>query len=216
VYETWDDGTTMEWGEILAWEPPHRFTMTWRSTPVPTEVELGFTELGPALTRVTVEHRGWEILTAEQLREDCGAPGGYSTGSYDHGWQLILDSFASAAEAPTAEAPPEITDDYMLEMMTTTKEYTVVLLSQGPNWDDPNRDKIIWEHGRRNFALRAEGVLAIVCPVLDKTPSRGIGIFNATVDETERIMDGDPAVEASVMTFEVHPVRSFPNDRLPD
>ena len=98
VYETWDDGTTKEWGEILAWQPPHRFTMTWRSTPIPTEIELGFTQIGPALTRVTVEHRGWEKLTEQQLREDCSAPGGYSTGSYDHGWKLVLDSFASSVE----------------------------------------------------------------------------------------------------------------------
>jgi len=215
VYETWDDGTTKEWGEILAWQPPHRFTMTWRSTPIPTEIELGFTQIGPALTRVTVEHRGWEKLTEQQLREDCSAPGGYSTGSYDHGWKLVLESFASSVEASNHEPQPEITDDYMLEALTATKEYTFVLLNEGPNWDDPNRDKIIWEHGRRNFALRADGVLAIVCPIIDDSQRCGIGIFNAPVDETTSVMDGDPAVEAGVMTFEVHPVRSFPNDRLP-
>jgi hypothetical protein len=27
------------------------------------------------LTRVAVEHRGWETLDDEQLREDCAAPG---------------------------------------------------------------------------------------------------------------------------------------------
>jgi uncharacterized protein YndB with AHSA1/START domain len=215
VYETWDDGTTREWGEVLAWDPPHRFVMTWRSTPVPTEVELGFTALGPALTRVTVEHRGWEALTEAQLREDCGAPGGYSTGSYDHGWQLVLDSFAAALAASEAHDLPEITDEYMLEKLATTKAYTFLLLTQGPNWDHPDHDKIIWEHGRRNFALREDGVLAIVCPIIDDTARCGIGLFNATVEETERIYADDPAVRAGVLTFEVHPVRSFPNDRLP-
>ena len=210
VYETWDDGTTADWGEILVWDPPHRFTMTWRSTPVPTEVELGFVQLGPSLTRITVEHRGWENLTDEQLRADCAEPGGYSTGSYDRGWQLVLDRFAASANAPS-----DITDDYMLEMMTTTKEYTFLLLSRGPNWDHPDRDNIIWEHGRRNFALRAAGVLAIVCPVLDDSGACGIGIFNATPEETAHIYAADPAVEAGVMTFEVHPVRSFPGDCLP-
>jgi hypothetical protein len=39
-------------------------------TPAPTEVELMFTPLGPALTRVAVEHRGWEALDDAQLRED--------------------------------------------------------------------------------------------------------------------------------------------------
>jgi hypothetical protein len=98
VYETWDDGTTVEWGELLAWEPPGRFIMTWAiSTPVPTEVELTFTALGPALTRVAVEHRGWEALTEEQLRQDCAAPGGYSSGAYVTGWALILERFAATA-----------------------------------------------------------------------------------------------------------------------
>ena len=47
VYETWDDGTEVDWGELLAWEPPARFVMTWAMTPVPTEVELSFAALWP-------------------------------------------------------------------------------------------------------------------------------------------------------------------------
>ena len=55
-----------------------------------TEVELTFTGLGPALTRVAVEHRGWEQLTDEQLAEDCALPGGYLGGAYGEGWARIL------------------------------------------------------------------------------------------------------------------------------
>jgi hypothetical protein len=29
VYETWDDGTVVVWGDVLVWEPPTRFAMTW-------------------------------------------------------------------------------------------------------------------------------------------------------------------------------------------
>jgi hypothetical protein len=47
VYETWDDGTTVEWGDVIAWDPPARFAMSWQGTPAPTEVELTFQELGP-------------------------------------------------------------------------------------------------------------------------------------------------------------------------
>ena len=97
VYETWDDGTEVDWGELLAWEPPARFVMTWTMTPVPTEVELSFAALGPALTRVTVEHRGWEALSDAQLAEDCALPGGYASGGYSVGWARILDRFAAAA-----------------------------------------------------------------------------------------------------------------------
>ena len=94
VYETWDDGTEADWGRILVWDPPDRFVMTWENTPVATEVELSFRALGPALTRVSVEHRGWEALTPEQLGEDCALPGGYARGSYSTGWVRILARFA--------------------------------------------------------------------------------------------------------------------------
>jgi hypothetical protein len=100
VYETWQDGTVLEWGELLVWQPPHRFTMTWTGTPAPTEVELTFTALGPALTRVAVEHRGWEALSEAQLSEDCALPGGYTCGAYSKGWTAILARFTAAAEAP--------------------------------------------------------------------------------------------------------------------
>ena len=99
VYETWDDGTTVDWGEVTVWRPPSGFAMTWTSTPAPTEVELTFRALGPALTHVAVEHRGWEALTEEQLGEDCAAPGGYRSGAYASGWARVLERFTAAAEA---------------------------------------------------------------------------------------------------------------------
>ena len=98
VYETWDDGTTVDWGEVVVWQPPGRFVMSWVQTPAPTEVELAFTTLGPGLTRVTVEHRGWEHLTEEQVGEDCAAPGGYRSGAYSAGWLLVLERFARSVE----------------------------------------------------------------------------------------------------------------------
>jgi len=96
VYETWDDRTEIDWGTVTEWEPSERFTMTWTGTPATTEVELNFAVLGPNLTRVTVEHRGWEALTDEQLAEDCALPGGYSSGSYARGWATILARLARA------------------------------------------------------------------------------------------------------------------------
>jgi uncharacterized protein YndB with AHSA1/START domain len=98
VYETWHDGTAVDWGTLLAWEPPERFVMTWNITSVATEVELSFAELGPALTRVAVEHRGWERLTDEQLARDCALPGGYVGGAFTRGWAQILGAMSAAAE----------------------------------------------------------------------------------------------------------------------
>ena len=96
VFETWQDGTEVDWGEVLAWEPPARFVMTWNMAAAVTEVELTFTVLGPALTRVAVEHRGWEQLTEEELARDCALHGGYLGGAYRSGWTRILGRFAAS------------------------------------------------------------------------------------------------------------------------
>jgi Activator of Hsp90 ATPase homolog 1-like protein len=106
VYETWGDGTTVDWGEVLVWDPPAGFTISWRSTPAVTEVELVFSELGPSLTRVAVEHRGWDALTDEQLAQDCALPGGYLSGAYATGWSTILARLAHAVEADAAVQEP--------------------------------------------------------------------------------------------------------------
>jgi hypothetical protein len=109
-----------------------------------------------------------------------------------------------------------ITDEYMQQMLAKTKEYCIVLLKPLPGGDkNPDLRKLLWEHGRRNFSLRADGLLSIVCPVTEETGVSGVGIFNASKEETKKIMDGDPAVQAGIFTYEVHPCRSFPGDSLP-
>jgi uncharacterized protein YciI len=108
-----------------------------------------------------------------------------------------------------------ITDEFMREMLPKSKGYTIVILKKTAKRDEPNANGIVWEHGRRNFALRAEGKLAIVCPVNDGSEVSGVGIFTTSEDETRAIMDEDPAVQAGVFTYEVHPAFSFPGDSLP-
>ena len=108
-----------------------------------------------------------------------------------------------------------LTDEQMREALTETRAYTVVLLEAGPGYGTDEARPIVWEHGRRNFALRAEGVLSIVCPILDDSPLCGVGIFPGTVHEVRTVMEGDPAVQAGVFTYRLHPTRSFPGDALP-
>jgi hypothetical protein len=109
----------------------------------------------------------------------------------------------------------EITDDYMRESMGKTKPFTIVILHRTPKYKEPGMDKIVWEHGRRNFELRQEGKLCIVCPIRDETDVCGVGIFSTDSAETKSIMDGDPGVKAGIFTYEIHPTRSFPGDSLP-
>ncbi len=108
-----------------------------------------------------------------------------------------------------------ITDEFMQQMLTTTKSYCIVILKAGPNEHMDGVEKIVWEHGRRNFVLRADGLLSIVCPVSDESDVAGIGIFNADAEEVKKIMDEDPGVQAGVFVYELHSCRSFPGDSLP-
>lgn len=108
-----------------------------------------------------------------------------------------------------------ISDDDMRALLPTTRAYTVVILKAGPNRAMDGADAIVWEHGRRNFGLRAEGKLAIVCPVADGSDVSGVAIFDLDEARTRAVMDEDPGVRAGVFTYEVHPCRSFPGDALP-
>jgi uncharacterized protein YndB with AHSA1/START domain len=93
IYEVWDDGNTVTWGHVQAWDPPHRFVMTWEVLPTVTEVELTFRSLGPALTRVEVEHRGWDRISPEEM-----ASVRELADSYDTGWATILAALTTAVD----------------------------------------------------------------------------------------------------------------------
>ena len=92
VYEVWDDGTEQTWGKVLVFDRPHRFRITWDNMPAGTEVEVTFRSLGPALTRVELEHSGWERLPLDHLAATT------RRASYAEGWAKILPLLAAAAE----------------------------------------------------------------------------------------------------------------------
>jgi hypothetical protein len=110
--------------------------------------------------------------------------------------------------------PTEITDDYMNEMRTKTREYTVLLLHRTPRLADPGAFPIVWEHGRRNHQLRTDGILPIVCPIPDDDVMAAIGIFNAEPAKVDRIMADDPGVKAGLFTYTLHVCRGIPGDAL--
>ncbi len=108
----------------------------------------------------------------------------------------------------------QIDDGYMQVMREKARPYTVVILRKTRKAGEPGADKIVWEHGRRNFALRRDGILRVVCPVRDETDVAGVGIFSASVEQTRKIMDEDPAVKTGIFVYETHPTRSLPGDAL--
>ena len=65
LIETHADGSVDEIGRIRAWEPPHGLAFTWRPTSFApdqqTEVLVRF-EPADGITRVVVEHHGWDAI----------------------------------------------------------------------------------------------------------------------------------------------------------
>ena len=109
----------------------------------------------------------------------------------------------------------DITDDYMRAMLETTKRYTLVILHRTSKRSEPGADEIVWEHGRRNFELRRNGLLCVVGPVVqDKTDVTGVCIFSTDLEQTKRVMNEDPAVRVGIFTYEAHQIEGFPGDAL--
>ncbi|HVV18425.1 MAG TPA: hypothetical protein VHF06_03260 [Pseudonocardiaceae bacterium] len=108
------------------------------------------------------------------------------------------------------------TDEMMRDRLGKVASYTLVILRRTDKYGAEGTDRIIWEHGRRNMELQADGALPIVCPVGDETGLAGIGIFVDGPDEVRKILDGDPAIQAGVLSYSVHPCRGFPGSALPD
>jgi uncharacterized protein YndB with AHSA1/START domain len=86
IFERHSDGGEGEWGRVLAWEPPHRFAMSWypgHDAAEATELDVRFAAEGDG-TRVELEHRGWEILgeRAAAARE-----------AYNSGWDEVAGHY---------------------------------------------------------------------------------------------------------------------------
>ena len=108
-----------------------------------------------------------------------------------------------------------ITDDYMRLMQDKTKEYCICILRITARRGQTGANRLVTEHNRRTFALRAQGPLAILCQVSDGSGISSVLIFNASVDEVKKLMAEDPAVKDGIFTVELHACRSFAEDMLP-
>ena len=107
------------------------------------------------------------------------------------------------------------TDEMMRQRMAQAISYTLVVLRHTDKYGIQGTDKIIWEHARRQMGLQADGAQPIVCPVGDETGLAGIGVFVGSRDEVRTILDGDPAVQAGILSYTVHSCRGFPGSALP-
>jgi uncharacterized protein YndB with AHSA1/START domain len=92
IFERTPDGTEIDWGEITAWEPPHRLGYLWhigRNRTEATDVELTFADRGDGKTRLEIVHSGWDRL---------GSEGSSWREANTNGWTTLIPAFAATAE----------------------------------------------------------------------------------------------------------------------
>jgi len=117
-------------------------------------------------------------------------------------------------------ALPTVTDEMLQDALQTIRPYTVCVLKAGPRFQEPGPDReswvadLIWEHGKRNYALYLAGLMRVVCPVADGSGTTGAGIFDADPEDVDRMMREDPGVKAGLFTYEIHATQTFPESKL--
>ena len=91
IFERTTTGQEIEWGFVTDWDPPRRLRYQWHIATDPadaTEVEIVFRGLEASLTRVEIEHRGWERLGDEKGRAGRDVNNG--------GWDGVLPAYIAA------------------------------------------------------------------------------------------------------------------------
>jgi hypothetical protein len=112
---------------------------------------------------------------------------------------------------------PPVTEQEFRDALKTARPFTALVLKATPTYQapGPNRspevEAIVLDHAMRNLALYRARLLRVVCPIADGSGVTGISIFDATPEDVERIMRGDPGVKAGIFTFDIHPTRTFPD-----
>jgi uncharacterized protein YndB with AHSA1/START domain len=96
IFEREPDGTEHDWGEVIDWEPPSRFSYLWHirsQRDDATTVDIRFTAVTDTVTRVDILHSGWERLGAGRGQDWRDRNFG--------GWSTLLPHYVAAATVTT-------------------------------------------------------------------------------------------------------------------
>ena len=173
-YTLCKDGSEIEVGKVVVWEPPSRLVLTWQITAqwtydpaFSTEIEVGFFAEGPRRTRVELEHKQLERYGAdsEVVRK---------TFESDEAWLGSLQGFARATGLPK----------FMMFYETTPEG-----LAKAREHMPAHRDRLDQFHTR--------GKLLMAGPLLDAS-GRALGVF-VSRESAEEFIAGDPFVVHGVV-----------------
>ena len=174
-YSICKDGSEVDVGKVVAWEPPHRLVLTWQITAqwqydpaFSTEVEVGFFAEGPRRTRVELEHRQLERFggDAEAMKK---------TFDSDEAWVASLQAFAGAA----------------------TRGKFLMIYEATPDGLARAREHLL-AHRDRLDQFHARGTLLMAGPVMDGS-GRAFGVFTSR-EAAEEFIAGDPFTVHQVVT----------------
>jgi hypothetical protein len=91
IFERTARGDEYDWGQVTLWEPPTRLGYAWhlrQDRADATDVLITFQAIDAAVTRVEIEHSGWQRL---------GARGPDAQNANRAGWSGLLPHFVEAA-----------------------------------------------------------------------------------------------------------------------
>jgi len=137
-------------------------------------------------------------------------------GEPEHSTAAVKRGAGTPAKYTGEAALPAVTDEMLRDALQETRPYTVCVLKAGPRFQEPGPAReswladLIWEHGKRNYALYLAGLARVICPVADGSGTTGVTVFDADPEDVDRIMREDPGVKAGLFTFEIHPTQTFP------
>jgi DNA-binding transcriptional ArsR family regulator len=90
VIEVTADGQEYSWADVLAWNPPTRFVLSWHPTPEPV-----------AASRLEVKFRavedGTEVVLTHSAWEEFGEDGAGLRDRYETGWDLVFERLETHA-----------------------------------------------------------------------------------------------------------------------
>jgi uncharacterized protein YciI/uncharacterized protein YndB with AHSA1/START domain len=173
-YSICKDGSEVDVGKVVAWEPPGRLVLTWQLTAewkydpaFSTEIEVSFVAEGARRTRVELEHKQLERYgaAADTMKNMLDS---------DDAWAASLAGFARAAVQPK----------YAMIYETTPEG-----LAKARDHLPAHRDRL--------DAFCARGTLLMAGPLADGS-GRALGVFT-TREAAEEFIREDPFVVHGVV-----------------